>query len=457
MSDFGFDAYAFDDAEPMGHPHPLEIARDLIASGKPQKALDALSQHHEQLADDPEYLLLCSEAWLATGDSLRAQQALLGVVRLAPEDPRPLQWLAGLLAERGERDRAELVLAKARALEDLAKDAGEPVEAPEAEEDLIAFAERQEQRAQAAFTPRQVLFLVGALGAVALLIAGIATLTKTDDDASVAVAAGTRLDVPPVALEEVAPVPQEPEEVANEPFAIEVVEPESAIGPPTQLEVVLSSPIAAPEPAEPIVPLKASSPSSGSARAPSARTTMKAKSTTRASAAASAVEPSAAVVQAELDSMNAAQLTARGDALDAQGHTSLGAAYYRRALELDPDFAPALVGMGHSILRAKNYADAMASAARALQLARGVDARPGIEADAIYQMARVHLERGELDAARRLFRQSTSLPGTPTEAWFYLGEALASDNSPAAREAYKRYLKLVSEGHLAERARRAIQ
>jgi tetratricopeptide (TPR) repeat protein len=155
--------------------------------------------------------------------------------------------------------------------------------------------------------------------------------------------------------------------------------------------------------------------------------------------------------------MNAAQLTARGDALDAQGHTSLGAAYYRRALELDPDFAPALVGMGHSILRAKNYADAMASAARALQLARGVDARPGLEADAIYQMARVHLERGELDAARRLFRQSTSLPGTPTEAWFYLGEALASDNSPAAREAYERYLKLVSEGHLAERARRAIQ
>ena len=475
MSDFGFDAYAFDDAEPTGHPHPLEIARDLIATGKPHAALDALSHNREQLANDPEYLLLCSEAWLATGDTLRAQQALLGAARLAPEDPRPLQWLAELLAERGEPDKAGLVLAKARALEDLAMDAEELVEAmaSEPEDDLIAFAERQEQRAQAAFTPRQVLFVTGALGAVALLVAGIATLTKNDDDALVAVAARTQRDVPPVALEDVSPVPQELEEVASEPFAIEVVEPESPIGPPTQLEVVLSSPIAAPattpdvkqseppiatlEPAQPIVPLNAASPLRGSGRAPSAQATVKAKPKMQATAADPAMAPSAAVVQAELASMDTAQLTARGDALDAQGHSSLGATYYRRALELDPDFAPALVGMGQSILRAKKYSDAMANAARALQLARGVDARPGLEADAIYQMARVHFERGELDAARRLFRQSTSLPGTPAEAWFYLGEALSSDNSPAAREAYERYLELVSEGHLAERARRAIQ
>ena len=42
MSDFGFDAYALDDAEPAGHPHPLEIARDLIATGKARAALEAL-------------------------------------------------------------------------------------------------------------------------------------------------------------------------------------------------------------------------------------------------------------------------------------------------------------------------------------------------------------------------------------------------------------------------------
>jgi lipoprotein NlpI len=99
----------------------------------------------------------------------------------------------------------------------------------------------------------------------------------------------------------------------------------------------------------------------------------------------------------------------------------------------------------------------MRSATRALALARGVDARPGLEAAALYQMGRVKFEQGERDAARQLFRQSISLPSVPPQAWFYLGEALASDNSPAAREAYERYLELVPQGHLADRARRAIQ
>ena len=106
-----------------------------------------LSVHHEQLADDPEYLLLCSEAWRADGDTLRAQQALLGAARLAPKDPRPLQWLGELLAERGEHEKAERVLEKARALESVAISAEAPLDqmGPEAEEDLIAFAERQER------------------------------------------------------------------------------------------------------------------------------------------------------------------------------------------------------------------------------------------------------------------------------------------------------------------------
>jgi len=162
-------------------------------------------------------------------------------------------------------------------------------------------------------------------------------------------------------------------------------------------------------------------------------------------------------VEAELASMDPKALTARADGLYAQGHSGVAASYYRRALEIDPDYAPALVGMGQGILRAKKYSDAMRNASRALQLARGVDARPGLEAEAIYQMGRVHYERGERDAARRLFRQSISLPGTPPQAWFYLGEALSSDNSPAAREAYEKYVALVPDGHLAERARRAIQ
>jgi len=159
VSDFGFDAYGLDDAEPTGHPHPLEIASDLIAAGKPHAALEMLTVHHEQLADDPEYLLLCAEAWRADGDTLRAQQALLGAARLAPEDPRPLEWLGELLAERGEHDKAERVLEKARALLAVATQVEEPLDemGPEAEDDLIAFAERQERRGQAALTPRQIV------------------------------------------------------------------------------------------------------------------------------------------------------------------------------------------------------------------------------------------------------------------------------------------------------------
>ena len=66
--------------------------------------------------------------------------------------------------------------------------------------------------------------------------------------------------------------------------------------------------------------------------------------------------------------MDPKQLTFRADKLYAQDHTVLAASYYRRALEIDPDYAPALVGNGRSILRAKKYADAMKNATRALQL-----------------------------------------------------------------------------------------
>jgi tetratricopeptide (TPR) repeat protein len=298
----------------------------------------------------------------------------------------------------------------------------------EAGDDLIAFAEQRERGNQSAFTPRQVLFVVGALGGVALLITGIAMLTSTPNEVSAAPT--DEISAEPIAIEPVEA------ELIREPLH----EPEVVVAPPiAELAVAADVPEPEPKPATPVS--KPPRKSTSSRRAVPAPTP----------------EPQAAVVQAELASLDAQQLTARADALYLQGHTGVGASYYRRALELDPDYAPALVGMGRSILRAKKYSEAMRNASRALQLARGVDARPGLEAAAIYQMGRVHYERGERDAARRLFRQSISLPVTPPEAWFYLGEALSSDNSPAARDAYERYLELMAEGHLAERARRAIR
>jgi tetratricopeptide (TPR) repeat protein len=175
------------------------------------------------------------------------------------------------------------------------------------------------------------------------------------------------------------------------------------------------------------------------------------------------VEPSPPpVVQPDYDAElaridDAAALTARGETLTNKGDLPTAARFFRRALEIDPDYAPALVAVGHGLLRAEKYDDAMQNATRALELARGVDARPGLEAEALYQMGRVYHQRGQEEAARRLLRQSTTLPRTPAETWFYLGESLASENSPAARNAYERYLELRPNGHLADRARRAIQ
>ncbi|MBW2509929.1 MAG: hypothetical protein JRE81_14965, partial [Deltaproteobacteria bacterium] len=179
VTDFGFDAYALDGDDAAGHSHPLEIARDLIATGKPRSALEVLSMHRAELVDDPAYLLICSEAWWAAGDPLRAQEALLGAARLAPEDPAPLHLLGELLRERGEYDKAERVLTKARALGAAAVE----IDAPDSEllgveDDLIAFAERQEQSTQAGLTPKQMAAGLMALLLIAGVVAVIAVLTR---------------------------------------------------------------------------------------------------------------------------------------------------------------------------------------------------------------------------------------------------------------------------------------
>jgi len=462
VSDFGFDAYALDDLDTSGQPHPLEIARDLIATGRPRDALDLLSAHHAELDHDPEYLLLCSAAWWADGDTLRAQQALQGAARLAPEDPRPLQGLGELLAERGERDKAELLWAKARLLEVQARESDVPRDelGPAADEDLIAFAEQRERKIQGALTPRQVLFALVGLLVLGLLIAGIVLVTSPRQAASpprgfAPSSVATLVEEPaasePAAELEAPPAVVEVEE-PEEPIAVEVVEPPAAVLPELAPPKVVDSP----------KPPKVEGKAAATVTPRKATPTRRRSGSTRSSSPETATPPiseppSDAVVREELTSMDPRELTTRADKLYAQGHSALAASYYRRALEIDPDYAPALVGMGQGILRAKKYSDAMKNATRALQLARGVDARPGLEAAAIYQMARVHYERGERDAARRLFRQSISLPSAPPEAWFYLGEALSSDNSPAARHAYEKYLELVPRGSLSDRAHRAIQ
>ncbi|MCZ6805600.1 MAG: tetratricopeptide repeat protein [Deltaproteobacteria bacterium] len=446
MSDFGFDAYALDDLDPTGAPHPLEIARDLIATGKPRSALEVLAEHHKRLADDPDYLMLCGEAWGAAGDAPRAQHALLGAIRVAPQDPHPLQLLGDLLIERGEEERARRVFEKARRLE-LAESGGTALEEADGEtlDDLIAFAQREERTRQTPVNPRKQLFVGAVILGIGLLMSGIALLVAPESEPGEEIRA--RSD---------APIAEEPPSApaTTEPTSEIEVAPRLAESEQASAEVLTAPTVASvevPLVTEPVIEALNPTP----VVAPRAKRNPKPSPPKRKKVESS---PVPADFDAELAaSTDAAELTARADALSARGQLSSAAKFYRRALEIDPDYAPALIAIGRSFLRADNYAEAMRNATRALQLARGVDARPGLEAEALYQMGQIHHQLGEEDAARRLLRQSTLLPRAPAEAWFYLGESLSRDNSPAARNAYEQYLERKPNGHLSDRARRAIQ
>ncbi len=440
MSDFGFDAYALDGLDPTAAPTPLEVARDLILTGKPRSALEVLAEHHQRLADDPSYLMLCGEAWRAVGDGPRAQHAFLGAIRVAPRDPRPLQLLGDLLMERGQAARARRVFEKAKHLELAPAEGTADFEEADITDDLIAAAEHEERTRHSPVDPRQLLLVIAVVVGIGLLMSGIALLVApapppaTDAPAVPAIAAPS-LEVG------VAPPKQEP--VAPAPVAIEVVEEPAVVAAETSPPAPIARGIEVPKPMP--------------ATSPRANKRPKAASPPRKRVESPPV-PTEADLDAELASLSSAvALNERADALNARGQTASAAMFYRRALEIDPDYAPALVGIGRSLLRAEKYGEAMSNATRALELARGVDARPGLEAEALYQIGRVHHQRGEEDAARRLLRQSISLPKAPAAAWFYLGESLSQDNSPAARDAYERYLQRKPNGQLSDRARRAIQ
>ncbi|MGB5810938.1 MAG: tetratricopeptide repeat protein [Polyangiales bacterium] len=460
MPDFGFEPYAFEDPDSGGASHPLEIARDLIDSGKPRSALDVLADHHQRHSDDVEYLMLCGQAWFSAGDSPRAQHALLGAARVAPRDPRPLRLLGELLLERGETERARRLFRKAERLENSHDEDPEPIhesvsEAP----DLIAFAEHEERTRRTPMRLRPMLLGIGVVVGLALLMWGIDRFASPTNDAAV---------VPP----DPAPAPA----VESAPVVEVLVDQQQPVVPtptlPTssssELPMIERAPMILVEDADVLAPAVENPKTTAVEvvpRAPQSKDTTpraarkKTRAAKREAPTTSVVaETPAAVFDAEIAAGTSANaMTSRGHALVAQGQPSAAARFYRRALEIDPDYAPALVAMGRSLLRAEKYSEAMRNATRALQFARGVDAEPGLEAEALYQMGRVRHQRGEEDAARQLLRQSTSLPKAPPEAWFYLGESLSRDNSPAARDAYEQYLERRPAGHLSGRARRAIQ
>jgi tetratricopeptide (TPR) repeat protein len=146
-----------------------------------------------------------------------------------------------------------------------------------------------------------------------------------------------------------------------------------------------------------------------------------------------------------------------GDALYAAGETLVAAETYERALAIDAAHPESLVGFATVLVRGEKWRDAVDVIERAKA---ALDARirpPALRARLLVLAGRVGLERSERDAALRDLRAATELEGAPTEAWFYLGEALAGRDSPDARAAYETYLERAPNGPLASRARRAIR
>jgi tetratricopeptide (TPR) repeat protein len=146
-----------------------------------------------------------------------------------------------------------------------------------------------------------------------------------------------------------------------------------------------------------------------------------------------------------------------GDALYAAGETLVAAETYERALAIDAAHPESLIGFATALVRGEKWRDAVDVIERAKA---ALDARirpPTLRARLLVLAGRVGLERSERDAALRDLRAATEIEGAPTEAWFYLGEALAGRDSPDARAAYETYLERAPSGPLASRARRAIR
>ena len=148
-----------------------------------------------------------------------------------------------------------------------------------------------------------------------------------------------------------------------------------------------------------------------------------------------------------------------GDALFAAGEIDAANQEYERALELDRGLPEALLGKAKVAVRAENTRDAGDYLDRvASSLEQRI--RPS------RMTATMHLLRGRAalqagrsgrDTARSALREAVGIEGVPPEAWFWLGEALSSDNAPESRAAYEKYLELDPDGPYASRARRAVR
>ena len=145
------------------------------------------------------------------------------------------------------------------------------------------------------------------------------------------------------------------------------------------------------------------------------------------------------------------------DALRMAGQGQAAAELYEGVLAADEGHPEALLGYAEVLLRGDKAREAERIVARAESALEERIRPPAARARMLTLRGRVALEQRDERAATTALRAATEMPSAPAEAHFYLGEALAGRDSPAAREAYQKYLELAPEGPLAGRARRATR
>ncbi|HJL17754.1 MAG TPA: tetratricopeptide repeat protein, partial [Sandaracinaceae bacterium LLY-WYZ-13_1] len=154
---------------------------------------------------------------------------------------------------------------------------------------------------------------------------------------------------------------------------------------------------------------------------------------------------------------SASVLALYGDALLAAGQGEAAAQAYEQALEADAGSPEALLGQAAMAARSERGDDALELLERVGRVLEVRIRPPALHARMHLLVGRAHLAEGHDEAAREALRRAAEIETAPPAVHFWLGEALAGDNSPDARAAYERYLELAPEGDYAARARRAIR
>ncbi len=152
-------------------------------------------------------------------------------------------------------------------------------------------------------------------------------------------------------------------------------------------------------------------------------------------------------------------LALAAQALLAARETEAARETVERLLARDATHPDGLALQAELLLRSGDFGRVLEVVETALRALEHRARAPELKARLLLLAARALLEGRPPNPGRaaRLLREAKDLPGAPNEVWFFLGEALASQDAAAARKAYTRYLDLAPRGPLARRARKALR